>query len=177
MDESGGNGQRDPESFLPLVYDELRRLALGYLQGERASHTLQPTALVHEAYVKLAKRSAHEFNDRTHFLATAARAMREILVDHARARSVQKRGGQAARVTLHEEVTPTKDPVVDVLAFDEALTRLSAMDERKARTVELRIFGGLTIDETAKALGVSHMTVSADWRVARAWLSEELDSE
>ena len=176
MGESKWDGEGRPTSWLPAVYEELRRLAENYLAGERSGHTLQPTALVHEAYVKLVAPAHREFQDRTHFLASAARAMREILVDHARARKVQKRGGPAARVTLHEEVVPARDPNVDVLILDDAIRRLSELDSRKADTIVLRLFGGMTIEETAESLGVSHMTVSSDWRLARAWLAEELDS-
>ena len=160
-----------------MVYEELRRLASAYLRRERADHTLQPTALVHEAFVKLADRTAHAYPERRHFLAAGARAMREILMDHARARNVQKRGGGAGRVTLHEEDTPAVPGEVDLIALDEALHRLAELDERKARMVELRFFGGLTIEEITQTLGVSHMTVSNDWRMARAWLAQELSSD
>ncbi len=165
---------RRPDTLLPDAYAELRRRAEDYLRRERADHTLQPTALVHEAYAKLVDGdSDHPYRDRAHFVASSARAMREILVDHARAKGAQKRGANAARVTLHEAATPA-DRGVDLLELHEALTRLAELDARKARMVELRFFGGLTIDEIAAELGVSHMTVSNDWRMAQAWLSREL---
>lgn len=158
---------------MPVVYAELRRRAEDYLRRERANHTLQPTALVHEAYAKLAASVQSGFRDRSHFIASTARAMREILVDHARARRSAKRGGDAGRVTLHDVATPAERGV-DVLELHEALERLAALDARKARMVELRFFGGLSIDEIARELEVSHMTVSNDWRMAQAWLSREL---
>lgn len=156
------------------VYDELRRLARRYLARERDGHTFQPTDLVHEACVKLADAPGGAFRDRLHFLATAARAMREILVDHARARLADKRGGGALRVTWVDGIAGTTDAGPDVVALDDALRRLAEVDARKARMVELRFFGGLTIEEIAQALDVSHMTVSSDWRMARAWLAAEL---
>ncbi|MEM7201515.1 MAG: ECF-type sigma factor [Planctomycetota bacterium] len=165
--------EQHAEALLPAAYAELRRRAEDYLRRERADHTLQPTALVHEAYAKLAASVRGEFRDRTHFVASSARAMREILVDHARARHAQKRGGDATQVTLHDAATPAADGV-DLLELHDALARLSVLDARKARMVELRFFGGLTIEEIARELGVSHMTVSNDWRMAQAWLSREL---
>lgn len=162
-----------PDAMMPEAYAELRRRAKDYLSRERADHTLQPTALVHEAYAKLAARERAAYRNRTHFVASSARAMREILVDHARARGAQKRGAGGDRITL-SEVADSIAEGVDVLELHEALARLSKLDARKARMVELRFFGGLSIAEIASELGVSHMTVSNDWRMAQAWLSREM---
>jgi RNA polymerase sigma factor (TIGR02999 family) len=168
----GDKGAAD--KLLPLVYDEFRALARHYLAQERANHTLQPTALVHEAYMKLVDQTRVDWQGRSHFFAVAAQAMRRILVDHARSRQRDKRGGGRARVVLDEAValSPQKDE--DVLALDEALERLAAVDPRQAKVVELRFFGGLSVEEVAEALGVSKRTVEGDWTFARAWLSREL---
>ncbi len=162
------------DKLLPLVYDEFRALARHYLAQERANHTLQPTALVHEAYMKLVDQTRVDWQGRSHFFAVAAQAMRRILVDHARSRQRDKRGGGRARVVLDEAValSPQKDE--DVLALDECLERLAALDARQAKVVELRFFGGLSVEEVAEALGVSKRTVEGDWTFARAWLSREL---
>jgi RNA polymerase sigma factor (TIGR02999 family) len=171
-------GAPSNEPFAALVYDELRLLARRYLAHERPDHTFQPTDLVHEACARLGERADASFQDRAHFVATAARAMRSILVDHARAKLADKRGGGAQRVTLRESVAGAAgdgDAGIDVLALDDALERLARFDPRKAQIVELRFFGGRSIAETAEALGISHMTVSSDWRVARAWLAAELE--
>lgn len=154
------------------VYDALRGLAAAYLHRERADHTLEPTALVHEAYIKLAGKD--DWKSQTHFQAVAANAMRQILVDHARAKKTQKRGGDRLRVTLSAEAAAEGGPDIDILALDEALTRLASIDERKARVVELRFFGGLTCAEAAEEVGVSPKTAEADWYFARAWLRERL---
>src|SRR6185312_8184446 len=170
---SGGD-KRAADKLLPLVYDEFRALARHYLGQERANHTLQPTALVHEAYMKLVDQTRVDWQGKSHFFAVAAQAMRRILVDHARSRQREKRGGGRARVILDEAValSPQKDE--DVLALDEALERLAKLDPRQAKVVELRFFGGLNVEEVAEALGVSKRTVEGDWTFARAWLSREL---
>ncbi len=162
------------DRLLPRVYTELRRIAGRYMRRERRGGTLQTTALVHEAYVRLAKDGDLSFQNRSHLLGIAARAMREILVEHARARHARKRGGNDARVTLNEAVLADDAQPVDVLVVHEALERLSARSPHQAQIVELRYFGGLTIEETAAALGVSPATVKRGWTVARAWLYREI---
>lgn len=162
------------DRLMPLVYDELRALAADYLRNERAGHTLQPTALAHEAWVRLIGDTRPAWQDRAHFMALAARAMRRVLVDHARKHAAAKRGGGWGRVTLHDAEAPGADRVIDILAVDEALSQLHEMDERHARVVELRYFGGLTSAETAEVLGVARSTVAEDWKVARAWLLHAL---
>lgn len=162
------------DRLLPLVYDDLHRVAGGQLARERSGHTLQPTALVHEAYLRLVEVHHVAWQDRAHFLALAATTMRRILVDHARKRRAAKRGGAAVGVTLVEEVVGSPGPEVELLALDEALIALAELDPRKSRLVELRYFGGLTIDEAAEALGVSPSTVKSDWQMARAWLFNRL---
>jgi RNA polymerase sigma factor (TIGR02999 family) len=175
-------GAGDPaalDELLPLVYDELRRQARRYMRAQPSGHTLQTTALVHEAYLRLVGQSHVEWKGRAHFFGVAAKAMRSILVDHARARRAAKRGGAARAVTLDEAgevataVAGTQSRV-DVLALDEALARLAELDSRKSRLVELRYFGGLGIEEAAAVLGVSPATVKRDWTTARAWLRREL---
>jgi len=161
--------------LLPLVYDELRRLAAHYLRGERAGQTLQPTALVHEVYLRLLKDRPDRWQNRAHFCAIAAHSMRQILIERARARDAQKRGGGAPRVTFDESLPVTApDGEVDLLALDAALDRLTALDADQARIVELRYFGGLTIEETADAMRISPATVKRHWALARAWLAREL---
>ena len=169
--------QPDPEVdvLLPLVYDELRRLAAAYLRRERPWHTLQPTALVHEAYLRLLKDKPGRWQNRAHFCAIAAHSMRQILIERARARGALKRGGVQARVTLDEGLLPAASPGIDLLALDEALQRLEQLDAEQARLVELRFFGGLTIEETAEAMQISAATVKRHWTVARAWLARELE--
>ena len=165
------------EELMPLVYDELRRLARGYMARERREHTLQPTALVHEAYMRLVDQSRVNWQGRTHFRAVGARIMRRILIDHARRHGGLKRGGEQQRVTLGESLLRPPDPDVDLpelLAVNEALDRLARLDERQARVVELRFFGGLTTAEIAEALEVSERTVQGDWAHGRAWLRREL---
>lgn len=156
------------------AYEELRRLARYYLGGERAGHTLQPTALVHEAFLKLASGSRKDWRSETHFQAVAASAMRQILVDHARQRATRKRGGDRVRVTLAPDVGSAGEPDLDVLALDEAMRELAALDDRKSRVVELRFFGGMTCSEAAETLGISPKTVEADWSFARAWLHSRI---
>ena len=161
---------------MPVVYEELRLVAKAHLGRERREHTLQATDLVHEAYLKLVDQRHVDWKNRAHFFAVAARLMRRVLVDHARARLAQKRGGGAAHVTFDETLAlGTPDADVTLLALDDALTELGTLDARQARTVELRYFAGLTVDESAVALGVSGMTVKRDWTVAKAWLKLRLE--
>ncbi len=160
--------------LMPLVYDELRRLARGYLGRERRAYTLQPTALVNEAYLRLLKDRKQNWRTRAHVIGIAAMAMRQILIEAARARNAQKRGGALARVTLDEGLVAGEARTVDVLAVDDALRRLAVIDAEQARLVELRFFGGLTIEEAAEALGISPATVKRHWAVARAWLQREI---
>ena len=161
------------DRLLPMVYAELKRMAAAQMQRERASSTLQPTALVHEAYLKLVDASQVDWQDRAHFLATAARAMRQVLVEHARARGAQKRDF-GERVTLTSIDPPDPRDTVDLLALDQALGRLEALDARKARVIELRVFGGLEFAEIGALLGLSRATLDRDFRTARAWLYREL---
>ncbi len=161
--------------IMPAVYDELRRLARYYLRGERAAQSLQPTALVNEAYVRLAKERAHLWKNKAHFCAIAAGSMREILVERARARNAAKRGGSRVRVTLGDDLAePRPDSAVDMLSLDQALSRLSTMDPQLGRIVELRFFGGLTVEESAEVLGVSPATIKRGWGLAKAWLKREM---
>jgi len=168
-------GNDDPalsDRLLEAVYPELRRLASAIMRRERADHTLQPTALVHEAYLKLAGQQTG-WENRAHFLGVCARAMRQILVDHARRRAAVKRGGEFHRVTL-DEALGDAGRELEILELHDAMTRFAGTDPRAARVVELRMFGGLTVAETAHVLGVSARTVDGDWAVARMWLSREL---
>jgi RNA polymerase sigma factor (TIGR02999 family) len=164
---------RAADELMPLVYDELRRLAALKLGDERPNHTLGPTALVHEAFVRLVSGEV-SWQGRTHFMAIAARTLRRVLVDHARARRAAKRGGGVLLDSLIEEPAVLGADPVDVLAVDSVLERLARVNERQAALVELRVFGGLTVKETAEALGVSADTLKSDWRFARAWLKREL---
>lgn len=167
-------GDADAERLLwPRVYAELRALAGSYFRA-RAADTLQPTALVHEAYLRMAGHDDAEFESRAHFMAVAAKVMRNILIDHARRESSAKRGGGMTRITLSDQMAATTEPDVDVLALDEVVSRVSALDERKGRVLELRFFGGLSIEQTALVLGIARSTVTEDWRVARAWVVKEL---
>jgi RNA polymerase sigma factor (TIGR02999 family) len=163
------------EELIPLVEAELRRLARGYMAHERREHTLQTTALVNEAFLRLTEARRIRWQDRAHFLGISARLMRRVLVDHARARGFHKRGGGARRVTLDEELVAPLDPGLDVLALDRALEVLAREDARKARVVELRFFGGLTVEETAEVLHVSTDTIKRDWRLAKLLLLRELE--
>ena len=160
--------------LMPLVYDELRRLARGYMHRERPEHTLQTTALVHEAYLKLAGCEDQRWQGRIHFFAVAARVMRQVLIDHARGVRRHKRGGGAVKVMVEGANIISPDRALDALALDEALTRLEAEDKRKTRVVELRIFVGMDNSEIAEVLGVSPNTVIRDWDFAQAWLRREL---
>jgi len=162
------------ERLIPLVQDELHQIAARCLRGERAGHSLQATALVNEAYIRLVDAQQVRWQDRTHFLAMSARLMRRVLVDHARARRSQKRGGGEQPVTLADDVGGSDEQPLDVVALNDALEALATFDQRKSRIVELRFFGGLTVDETAQVLGVSVDTVMRDWKLARAWLLKEL---
>jgi RNA polymerase sigma-70 factor (ECF subfamily) len=168
---------RAAEQLLPLIYDELHQLAGSLMAGERSNHTLQPTALVHEAYVRLVQNQRPEWEGRVHFVRVAARAMRNVLVDHARARRAQKRGEGFAQVTLDEGLTFAVDDPAGLLVVDETLSRLRAMDEQLGDVVELRFFGGLSNAEIAKALDISERTVERGWRTARAWLNREIARE
>jgi RNA polymerase sigma factor (TIGR02999 family) len=164
------------DDFIPDVYAELRRLADGYVRRERAK-TVQATELVHEAYVRLAKAAPVRFQNRAHFVAIAAISMRRLLVERARARGASKRGGARVQVTLDERLLAGDDPhhAVDLIALDAALTRLAGLDPDQARIVELRFFGGLSVEETAEALDISPATVKRHWAVAKAWLLRELE--
>jgi len=164
------------EELLPLVYDELRSLAGSFLRRERAGHTLQPTALVHEAYFRLTGRSEASVRDRAHFFSVAAQAMRRILVDHARRQHAAKRISAQDRVPIDDALPVTVDPKVDLLALHEVLTDLARINTRQAKVVELRYFGGLTNEETAEVLGISVATVERDWHAARLWLRRRLSS-
>ena len=161
------------ESLIPLVYGELRRIAHGYLRGERPGHTLQSTALVNEVYLRLVSQEPGQINNRAHFVRVAAHLMRQILVDYARAQRAAKRDG-GRRVELDESLQPLQLADVDVIALDDALSALAQLDPDQARIVEMRFFGGLSIEDTATALGVSPATVKREWRTARTWLSREL---
>jgi RNA polymerase sigma factor (TIGR02999 family) len=168
-------GNQEAESrLIPLVYGELRRLARRYMRNERPDHTLQATALVHEAYLRLAGQKDISWQNRAHFFGVAANAMRRILVDHARAKQAKKRGGDDQKVSFDEAVPVQPEAPQDFLALDEALERLAKRDPRQARIVELRYFGGLSEEETAEVLGISVRTVKRDWKVARAWLYKEI---
>jgi RNA polymerase sigma factor (TIGR02999 family) len=170
-----GRGDEDALSRLtPLVYDELHRLAAAYMRREQAGHTLQTTALVNEAYIRLVDSSRVRWQNRAHFLAMASQLMRRILVDFARKRRYQKRGGDWRQVTLAEGLGVAANLDSDLVALDDALEGLVKLDPRKARVVELRFFGGLSLDETAAALQLSTDTIGRDWRAARAWLMREL---
>jgi RNA polymerase sigma-70 factor (ECF subfamily) len=169
------NGNRGAlERLMPLVYNELRRIAARHLRRERSNHTLQPTALVNEAYLRLARQKDVGFENRAHFLGIAARLMRQILVDHARTHGREKRGGSQTRVTLNEELVAAQGPDLDLLALDDAMRGLAAVEEKLAQVVELRYFGGLSIEETAEVMGTSPATVKRDWAMAKAYLRREL---
>lgn len=162
------------DKLIPLVHDELRRLAHRYMTKEKAGHTLQTTALVNEAYLRLVDLARIEWQDRSHFFAISANLMRRILVDFARSRGYQKRGGDIRKISLDESLLVSPEPGAELIRIDEALAALSEFDARKARVVEMRFFGGMTEDETAEVLHVSRETVKRDWRLARNWLLCEL---
>src|SRR5215475_1461112 len=170
-------GQGDENALpklIPLVYDQLHAAARRYMAGERAGHTLQTTALIHETYLRLVNIRQVEWQDRTHFLAVCAQLMRRILIDFARSRAYQKRGGAAAHVNFDEAVFVSNQPDFNLVALDDALNRLAKMDERKSKVVELRFFGGLDVKETAEVMKVSADTVMRDWKMAKVWLLREL---
>jgi RNA polymerase sigma factor (TIGR02999 family) len=171
---SGGNREA-VDDLIPLVYDELHKVAAHYLRRQRSDHTLQPTALVNEAYLKLIDISNVNWHDRAHFFAVASQTMRHILVDHARAQMREKRGGGVVqKLSLDEAVSFSKDKDVDVLLLDEALRELATIDEQQCKIVELRFFGGLTVEETAVVLKISPATVKREWRIAKAWLFKKM---
>ena len=172
------DGDRDAlDRLAPIVYEDLRRLAAGYMKRETAGHALQPTALVHEAYLRLVDQRQVQWRNRAHFFGVAAQMMRRILVDHARKRLADKRGGAVTMVGLDEASPAATSSTVDILALDQALDQLTAVDARLCRVVELRYFAGLNIDETAEALDLSTATVERDWMVAKAWLFQRLSSQ
>jgi RNA polymerase sigma factor (TIGR02999 family) len=162
------------ERLIPLVYDELRRLARQCLAGERCNHTLQSTALVHEAYLRLVGNRSVHWNDRVHFFAVAAQLMRNILVDHARMKRAKKRGSECVTLALDDQVAISNERELDLVALDDALNGLAALDERQCRIVELRFFGGLSIDETSQVLQTSPATINREWATARLWLLREM---
>ena len=176
---SDPGGQIGPTTLVEQLYDELRSLAAHYLRGQASSHTLQPTALVNETFLKLVRANADSIKDRAHFLAIAATAMRQVLVNHAEARRAKKRGAGAAILPIDASMAAPDLGLceVDVLAIEQGLKRLEALDERKARVVEAKIYGGLSHDEIVSVLGVSLSTVEADWRMAKAWLARELSDD
>lgn len=166
-----------PERLFAMLYEEFRKLAARYLKREGAAHTLQPTALVHEAFMKLVDQSRVEWQGRTHFFAVGAQVMRRILVDHARRRKRVKRGGGRQRIALDEQIALSPGRDEDLLAVDEALAKLTEVDPRQAAIVELRFFGGLSVAEVAEVLGVSKRTVESEWTMVRAWLRRELTKD
>ena len=170
----------DPEALdrlIPIVYAELRGVAARYLRRERRDHTLQPTALVNEAYLRLIDQKRVHWKNRAHFFALAAQLMRRILVDHARGRKYAKRGGGAQKISLDETMMVKNERGRDLVALDDALERLAAIDQRKSKVVELRFFGGLSVEETAEALQISGVTVMREWSMAKAWLYNSLSNE
>lgn len=169
-----GGDRRDLDALMGAIYADLRRLAVSHMQAERADHTLQPTALVHEAYLKLIDQRSTDWRDRMHFFAVASRIIRRILVDHARERLAEKRGGGRGRIPMEEAEHLVGAPGVNITALDEALDELAELDARQAQIVELRFFGGLTVDDTAKVLGLSPRQVKRDWKWARTWLRQRL---
>ena len=162
------------DELYPLVYDELHRLARRYMSREKQGHTLQTTALINEAYVRLVDQRNVHWANRSHFFAISAQIMRRILINHARDNAAEKRGGKLARMNIDDAVIVSPEKSLDLLALDEALDRLASFDQTKSRIVELRSFGGLTIEETAEVLGIAPPTVSLHWRLARAWLQKEI---
>lgn len=161
--------------LLPVVYQELHRLAQYYLRREQSGHTLQPTALINEAYLRMVKQDFPEWQSRRHFYGVASQLMRQILVEHARARAAEKRGGGGQKYSLDEALTFSEDKAVELVALDDALSALAQFDERKVRIIELRYFGGLSLEETADVLGISIATIGHEMRLARAWLRREME--
>lgn len=176
QDLKDGKGEAS-EKLLPLVYDELRRLASGYMRRERSDHTLQATALVHEAYLRLIDQTQTDWKDRAHFFGIAARLMRQILVDHAREHNAQKRGGEVTKLSVDEAISFADEKDVDLVALDDSLKTLATFDQQQSRIVELRFFSGLTIEETAEVLNISPSTVKREWGLAKAWLRREIVKE
>lgn len=176
LQELAGGRPGALDELMPMVYAELQRLARRHLRGERAEHTLSPTGLVHEAYLRLVDVERLDWHDRAHFFAMASRAMRRILIDHARSRMRQKRGGEAVRVPLREDFAAADVDALEWIGLDEALDRLQLVSERACRVVECRVFAGLEVEETARALGVSEATVKRDWAFARAFLNQSLEA-
>jgi RNA polymerase sigma factor (TIGR02999 family) len=165
------------DRLVPLVYADLRRLAQHYMKGERAAHTLQPTALVNEVYLRLADIDRMQWRDRAHFIATAATLMRRVLVDYARAHARDKRGGQLSVTSLDDDQFADRGRGLDVVALDDALVALAQLDSRQSQVVELRFFGGLSVEETADALDISPATVKREWTMAKAWLHQQLRAD
>jgi RNA polymerase sigma factor (TIGR02999 family) len=175
--ELSAGHENAPAQLMPLVYDELRKLAAAYLDAERADHTLQATALVHEAYIRLVDWRNVSWQNRAHFFALAAQAMRHILVDHARAKHAQKRGGEWTKLAIDEAVSYPQQQTIDLVALDDALERLTSLDPTQGKIVELRFFGGLTIEEAAEALRLSPAAVKREWTLAKAWLHKTLTGD
>jgi RNA polymerase sigma factor (TIGR02999 family) len=176
--ESWNNGSQEAlDELMPLVYQELRRMAKRYMSSQPSGHTLQTTALIHEAYLKLADNREKNWQNRAHFFAVAAQAMRHILVDHARSHKAEKRRGETQFISLEDVAVISTDRAAEVVALDEALQSLTDVDERKARVVELRYFGGLSVEETAEVLKISANTVKRDWSFAKLWLLRELSNQ
>ena len=174
LNEWGNGNQAALEKLMPLVYAELHRIAKRHMRNQSPDHTLQTTALIHEAYVKMAGDSGKQWKDRVHFYAVAARAMRHVLVDHARTKQSAKRGGGARPVPLEEGIGTSEERLTELIAIDKALANLAKLHQRQSEVVELRFFGGLGVEETAEILKVSPETVALDWRAAKAWLHKEL---
>jgi RNA polymerase sigma-70 factor (ECF subfamily) len=178
LEEWSSGNQSALDQLMPIIYDELRRLAHAYMKRERAGHTLQTTALVNEAYLKLVNQERAQWHNRKHFFAVSAQLMRRILVDRARTKNYQKRGGGEQTLSLDEALTISADnQAAEIIALDEALKELSAFDERKSQVVELRYFGGLSVEETADVLKISPVTVRRDWATAKAWLYSRIKDE
>jgi RNA polymerase sigma-70 factor (ECF subfamily) len=176
--EQVSQGNREAaDQLLPVVYDELKQLAAHYMKGEAPGHSLQPTALVHEAFLRLVDQDRVSYQGQTHFFALGAQAMRRILVDNARARGRERRGGNRNRVAFDEETVFSRTSEEDILVIDDLLTRLAELDSRQARIVELRFFGGLKVEDVAEALSLSRRTIEAEWTMARAWLRSQLSEE
>lgn len=174
LNRAGSGDSAALQDLLPLVYDELRGLARAGMARERADHTLQPTALAHEVFLKLVDQSAVQWQGRAHFFALAARAIRRVLVDHARGKQRAKRGGRVRRAALAEVGAPAAVSELEIVDLDDALAALAELDQRQARIAEMHVFGGLTLEEAAEVVGVSLRTAAADWRMAKAWLRREL---
>lgn len=174
LEQTNAGNPATTDELVQLLYGELRRLAASYLRRERANHTLQPTALVNEAYLRLVEQKDLRFDSRTQFFAIAARVMRRVLVDHARRHHALRRGGATPRLTLDEAIVYSTEQPGDLIALDELLSRLAQFDSQQARVVELRVFGGLTVEETASVLGISPATTKRDWSMAKAWLAREM---